>query len=97
MDESGAALIKAVGIYSPGSMVKLQTDEIAAVIRRGANTTTPKVAVIINRDGVPLVEPVVRDTALRDFRIVASVPHRDVKVQINLQRMLALTAPTTGG
>ena len=97
VDEAGAALIKAVGIYSPGSMVKLQTDEIAAVIRRGANTTTPKVAVIINRDGVPLVEPVVRDTALRDFRIVASVPHRDVKVQINLQRMLALTAPTTGG
>lgn len=97
VDEAGAAIIKAVGIYSPGSMVKLQTDEIAAVIRRGANTTTPKVAVLINRDGLPLVEPVVRDTSHRDFRIVASVPHREVKVQINLQRMLALTAPTTGG
>ncbi len=94
VDEAGAALIKAVGIYSPGSFVKLNTEEIAAVVRRGANTTTPKVAVVINRDGMPMAEPVIRDTALRDYRIVASVPHREVKVQINLQRMLALTTVT---
>ncbi|MEK9951979.1 MAG: diguanylate cyclase, partial [Curvibacter sp.] len=88
------ALIKAVGIYSPGSFVKLNTDEVAAVIRRGANTTTPKVAVLINREGMPVAEPVIRDTSQRDYRIVASVPHREVKVQINLPRMLALTAAT---
>jgi hypothetical protein len=62
------------------------------VIRRGANTTTPRVAVVINRDGIPTVEPTIRDTSQREHRIVASVPHRDVKVQLNLQRMLALTA-----
>lgn len=94
VDEAGAALIKAVGIYSPGSFVRLQTDEIAAVIRRGANTTTPRVAVLINREGVPVAEPVIRDTSLRDYRIVASVPYREVKVQLNLQRMLALTTTT---
>jgi len=91
VDEAGAALIKAVGIYSPGSFVRLNTDEVAAVIRRGANTTTPRVAVLINREGMPVAEPVIRDTSLRDYRIVASVPHREVKVQLNLQRMLALT------
>jgi ribosomal protein S16 len=95
VDEAGAALIKAVGIYSPGSFVRLNTDEVAAVIRRGANTTTPRVAVLINREGMPVAEPVIRDTSLRDYRIVASVPHREVKVQLNLQRMLALT--TAGG
>ena len=92
VDEAGAALIKAVGIYSPGSFVRLTTNEVAVVIQRGINTTTPKVAVLINRDGIPTGEPLVRDTALRDYRIVASVPHRDVKVQINLQRLLPLTA-----
>lgn len=92
VDEAGAALIKAVGIYSPGSYVRLNTNEVAVVIRRGINTTTPRVAVLINRSGMPMAEPVIRDTGLRDFRIVASVPHRDVKVQLNLQRMLALTA-----
>lgn len=91
VDEAGAALIKAVGIYSPGSFVRLSTNEIAIVIQRGINTTTPKVAVLVNREGIPLAEPIIRDTALRDYRIVASVPHRDVKVKINLQRLLPLT------
>jgi HD-GYP domain-containing protein (c-di-GMP phosphodiesterase class II) len=92
VDEAGAALIKAVGIYSPGSFVRLSTNEVAVVIRRGANTTTPRVAVVINREGIATVEPTIRDTSQREYRIVASVPHRDVKVQLNLQRMLALTA-----
>lgn len=94
VDEAGAALIKTVGIYSPGSYVRLNTNEVAVVIRRGVNTTTPRVAVLINRSGMPMAEPVIRDTGLRDFRIVASVPHRDVKVQLNLSRMLALTVTT---
>jgi len=91
VDEAGAALIKAVGIYQPGAFVKLVNDEIAVVIRRGVNTTTPKVAVLVNRHGVPTVEPTVRDTATQEHRIVSSVPHRDVRVQINLERFLPLT------
>jgi len=94
VDEAGAALIKAVGIYSPGSFVRLNTNEVAAVIRRGANTTTPRVAVLINREGIPVADPVIRDTSVREHRIVASVPHREVRIQLNLQRMLALTATT---
>jgi HD-GYP domain-containing protein (c-di-GMP phosphodiesterase class II) len=91
VDEIGAALIKAVGIYSPGSFVRLCTDEIAVVIKRGANTTTPRVAVLVNRSGMPTGELIVRDTSRREFRIVAGVPQRDVKVNINLERLLALT------
>lgn len=91
VDEAGAALIKAVGIYSPGTFVRLATDEVAVVIKRGANTTTPRVAVLINRTGMPIVELIVRDTSRREFRIVAGVPHREVKVKINLERLLALT------
>ncbi|MEY4427489.1 MAG: hypothetical protein RLZZ182_178 [Pseudomonadota bacterium] len=92
IDEAGAALIKAVGIYQPGSFVRLATNEVAVVIKRGANTTTPRVAVLINRAGMPTVEPTIRDSSVREYRIVASVAHRDVKVQINLERLLPLTA-----
>jgi HD-GYP domain-containing protein (c-di-GMP phosphodiesterase class II) len=92
IDEAGAALIKAVGIYSPGSFVKLASNEIAIVIRRGANTTTPRVAILVNRSGMPTGELIVRDTSQRDYRITASVPHREVKVKFNLERLLALTA-----
>ena len=93
IDEAGAALIKAVGIYQPGSFVKLLSDEIGVVVKRGQNTATPKVAVLINRNGMPTVEPMVRDTSLSDYKVVASVPHRDVRVQINLERLLPLTVP----
>ncbi len=92
IDEAGAALIKAVGIYSPGSFVRLSTNEIAVVIHRGVNTTTPRVAIVVNRDGLPASDHIIRDTSQREFRIVASVPHRDVKVKINLDRFLPLTA-----
>jgi hypothetical protein len=71
--------------------VKLATGEVAVVVKRAANTSTPRVAVVINRSGVPTVEPTLRDTSLKDYRITASVPHREVKVQINLERMLPLT------
>lgn len=91
VDEAGAALIKAVGIYQPGSYVRLATDEIAVVVKRGVNTTTPRVAVLVNRNGIPTVEPTIRETSMPDYRIVASVAHRDVKVQINLDRLLPLT------
>ena len=62
--------------------------------RRGANTNTPRVAVVVNRSGMPTVEPTIRDTTLKDYRITASVPHRDVRVQINLEKLLPLTLGT---
>ena len=96
IDEAGAAIIKAVGIYSPGTYVRLATNEIAVVIRRGQNTTMPRVAVLINRQGMVTGEPILRDTSAPDYRIVASVPHREVKVNHQLDRLLALTRQAPG-
>ncbi len=93
IDEAGASLIKAVGIYQPGSFVRLASDEVGVVVKRGLNTTTPKAAVLINRNGMPTVEPMVRDTSFADYKVIASVPHREVRVQINLERLLPLTVP----
>jgi HD-GYP domain-containing protein (c-di-GMP phosphodiesterase class II) len=91
VDEAGAALIKAVGIYQPGAYVRLASDEVAVVVRRGANTSTPRVAVVLNRSGMPTGEHAVRDTSNKDFRVVASVPHTEVKVKIQIERLLPLT------
>ena len=91
VDEAGASLIKAVGIYPPGSFVKLASNEIATVIRRGVNALTPRVAVLVNRQGMPMVEPAIRDTRLPEYRIVASVSYKDIKVRTDLLRLLALT------
>lgn len=91
VDEAGAALIKAVGIYQPGSFVKLASGEVAVVVRRGNNTSTPRVAVVLNRSGMPTAEHAVRDTSHKDYRVSGSVPHSSVKVQILLDRFLPLT------
>ena len=85
-------MIKAVGIYQPGSFVRLATDEVAIVVKRGFNTSTPRVAVLVSRSGMPTMEPTIRDTSTRDYRVVASVSHKDVKVKLNLERLLPLTA-----
>ena len=95
IDEAGAALVKAVGIYQPGSFVRLASQEIAVVIRRGGTNTTPLVAVLINGKGNPTSDHVVRDTIAREFRIVASVAHRDVKVKMTLDRLLGFTSATS--
>lgn len=91
IDEAGAALIKAVGVYSPGSLVRLANREVGIVVRRGVNTTTPRVAVLVNREGLATAEHVVRDTSQRELRIAGSVAHKECKVKINLERLLPLT------
>lgn len=90
VDEGGAALITAMGVYPPGSFVKLASNETAIVLKRGRTGTTPKVATVLNRQGMPIGEIVVRDTSQIMFKIVGSVAHRDVKVQLQLDRMLAM-------
>lgn len=90
MDEAGAALVKALGIYPPGAWVKLASDEIGVVIRRGASAATPKVAVLLNRLGMPTGEPIPRDTAVPSWKIVSPVAHKEVLVRLPLEKLLAL-------
>jgi HD-GYP domain-containing protein (c-di-GMP phosphodiesterase class II) len=94
MDEAGAALIRTMGVYAPGSFVRLASEEIAVVVRRGANAAMPKVAVLVNREGMPTMESSTRDTSQPNYRIVTSVSQREVKIQINLERLMPLTLPT---
>jgi HD-GYP domain-containing protein (c-di-GMP phosphodiesterase class II) len=89
IDPAGAALIKAVGIHSPGSFVQLETGEVAIVIKRGQVTTTPKVLVLVNGEGIALSRFIVRDTALPGHRVARAMERSEVKVSINLERILA--------
>ena len=43
-DDAGAAIVKATGIYPPGSYVRLASGETAVVMRRGARANEPRVA-----------------------------------------------------
>lgn len=90
MDEAGAALIKTLGIYPPGAWVQLASGEIGVVVRRGHSAAAPKVAVFLNRDGIPTGEPLPRDTAQHSWKIVSPVAHKDMRVRLPLEKLLAL-------
>ncbi len=90
VDEAGAALVKTLGIFPPGAYVRLASQEVAVVLRRGASATTPRVAVVLNRSGMPTGEPIPRDTAQSAWKIAAPIAQRDLRVQIPLERLLTL-------
>lgn len=89
-DDVGAAIVKAIGLYPPGSYVRLGNGEVAMVLRRGHRANEPKVVSVIGRQGVPLLSPVVRDTRSVLFNVIESVLPSEVNVRINLESVTNL-------
>ncbi len=87
-DPLGALFVKSVGFYPPGSYVRLANDEVAVVARRGEKANAPGVYAIIGRQGMPLGEPVWRDTSHPAFEVRASLAPGDVRLVVNLSRLL---------
>lgn len=90
VDEAGSALVKTLGIYPPGAWVRLASEECGIVLRRGANAATPRVAVLLNRSGMPTGEPIPRDTSVATWKIVGTLTHKEVRVRPPLERLLSL-------
>lgn len=90
-DEAGAALLKAVGLYPPGSIVKLASGEVGLVCRRGFSANEPLVAALIGKSGSPLSQPVPRDTRLAAQAITASLAPAELKLRVNLDALLKLS------
>lgn len=90
-DEAGSAIIKAVGLYPPGSLVKLADGETAVVLRRGRRANAPTVACIVNPSGAVLASPALRQTHLPAQAVTGGVAPHQVKVRLNLQRLLQMS------
>jgi HD-GYP domain-containing protein (c-di-GMP phosphodiesterase class II) len=63
-------LIKELGIYPPGSFVKLSSNEIGVVTYRGNKPSTPQVAALRKLDGMPYGEPLIRESRNPAFKVV---------------------------
>jgi HD-GYP domain-containing protein (c-di-GMP phosphodiesterase class II) len=90
-DALGALFVKHIGFYPPGSYVRLASGEVAVVTRRGAKANAPQVFSIVGRQGMPLGEPTLRDTQDPAHEIRASLPPGDVRVVVNVPRLLSLS------
>lgn len=89
-DEAGAALIRTVGLYPPGSIVRLATGEVGVVFKRGFSANEPLVAAVLGKSGTPLSAPVPRDTRLAAHAIVACLAPHELKLRVNLDALLKL-------
>lgn len=76
-------LIKEIGIYPPGTFVKLINGETAIVHKRSTSINTPQVMSLINAHGIPLIEPIRRDTSREGYKIVSDVPRDTIMITIN--------------
>jgi hypothetical protein len=72
-DRIGAAVIKALGLYPPGTFVKLANREQGIVYRRGMLANNPMVAVMLDRDGMPGAKATLRDTSDPRFAVASTV------------------------
>lgn len=86
--ELGAIFTKQMGMYPPGTYVRLQSGETAVVIRRGARVNCPLTVAVADPIGMPLSPPQVRDTHLPGLGIKRYVGPEEVRVRVDLGRLL---------
>lgn len=79
-DVIGSAVIKSLGMYPPGSYVRLASGEVAVVTRRGAKANEPLVASLLGRNGKALPAATPRDTAERAFAVAGVVRAAEIRV-----------------
>lgn len=85
-EEMAVYIVKELGVYPPGCFVKLQSGELAIVIRRGASPKAPVVKVVVGPRGAPFDKPVQRKTDIPEYEIV-DVVERDMIVKIDLHNL----------
>lgn len=68
-DPLATALIRTLGVYPPGSLVKLRSGEVAVAIRRPASGTHPLVATLSDKNGRPVAQTHRRDSAQPEFNV----------------------------
>ena len=85
------ALAKEFGVYPPGCFVRLKSGEIGVVVKRGDTVMTPWVAALTSVNGMPLREPLARNTSNKENTIAAVVPETSVPVRLKVEQLMQLS------
>lgn len=89
-DDAGSLVIKALGVYPPGSYVQLANGEVAIVMRRSHLAGKPVVACIARAEGTPYSQPLLRPTHDKQTAITRGIPPHEVRVRVPVERLLRL-------
>lgn len=82
-----ASLVKLLGLYPPGSFVKLANGEVGVVFRHGETPTTPIAASVTTASGMPTMQPVRRDTGREAYAISGTIVPEKVSVGYDLGKL----------
>lgn len=85
-----AALIKAFGIFPPGSLVRLASGELGLVVRNGEKAYRPLVATLTNASGEPRLTPLMRDSARDEHAVVALLSAQAMPMRLTDERVASL-------
>lgn len=91
-DEIGNALVRAVGLFPPGTYVRLDSDETAVVLRRSGLRNHPYVAIISKPNGELIATPRLHRTADNSPGIRAALAASVVRARLNHFHILRLAA-----
>lgn len=76
-------LIKVMGIYPPGTVVRLKSNEIGLVTHRGRQAHFPVVTAMLDGAGVPHVSPLKRDVEQPAYKIVEILRPAQLTMKFN--------------
>lgn len=82
-----SVLIKEIGIYPPGTFVRLANGETALVVRRGSTANAPDVLSLKGSDGMTYGIPQPRSTSRKPFDVVAVIPRDQINIQIDIEKI----------
>ncbi|WP_420267154.1 HD domain-containing phosphohydrolase [Candidatus Magnetominusculus dajiuhuensis] len=79
--------IKKLGIYPPGTVVRLQNGELGIVTYRGQAANHPAVQSVVRANGMPYCFPQPRDTSSGQYKVVETLPQTQITLAINNQQL----------
>jgi len=77
------AVVKAFGIYPPGTFVKLKNGDTGVVLRRGKSAMAPQVLSMTNASGEAFPHKVLRDSSEDNYAIISLVPYENVMLRLD--------------
>lgn len=89
-----ASFIKTLGIYPPGTGVRLRSGSIAVVTHRGKGSLTPQVSSITTHDGLRIGTPIRRRADVEAHAISEAVDLDALELSINMEALWGADAMT---
>lgn len=90
IDDVGRAIVQELGLFPPGTLVRLVDDSTAIVLRRGENPGNPQVAVIFGPDGKRLTSPTAIDTRQSEWAVVSALHGTSIADVPSVEALLPL-------